>query len=370
MLSFSQTRSAYILRMFGPFSVFSAVVLVCADQATGWEREIASHKGRVLAVSVSPDGEFLVSGGEDGLAKVWELRTGKQVCVFDAHLKEIYDVEFLNSKEVLSGGQDGTLRLWSSAKTTESQVLLARVGYVSNIEVINKDHWLVSTLDNVYEWDGNRLVLLRPRPVQSMASSIDRKMIAFGQRNGQISIYNSQSMKELKTLAVPDSDGKFVLPTRVDSLQFSPDNTSLVVLCGSRGRSTIHLLKLHGDKVSVQTLENTNKGWRCQVAFSPDGNHVIAAGFDLTIWHVDERRLVKRINGPPTDIGPVRPYFTAMAFTKEMVPRLAVGCADGKLKLWNFHSLLKRRRDQKRWTRKGPEKVRATNGTAGCWATT
>jgi hypothetical protein len=38
--------------------------------------ELAGHAGRVWAVGWSPDGGRLVSGGDDGLVRVWDAVTG------------------------------------------------------------------------------------------------------------------------------------------------------------------------------------------------------------------------------------------------------------------------------------------------------
>ena len=35
----------------------------------------SGHKGPVRAISVSPDGQYMVSGGDDGTVRLWELDT-------------------------------------------------------------------------------------------------------------------------------------------------------------------------------------------------------------------------------------------------------------------------------------------------------
>ncbi len=340
MKSFAKTRFFRSLQVIGLLCIFIVVVWVCTGRTVAFETDLNSHNGQVLAISVSSDGRYLATGGSDGFVKLWELRSGKQIHVFEDHLRAVYDVEFLNPKKVLSAGQGGTIRLRSISEDAESQILLPNVGSISNVELITADHWLISTVDKVYEWDGHAFRVVVSRRIQSMALSVDRKYVVLGDTDGQIRLYNSESMNEVETIAVPHTDGDHSLPVRVRDMQFSPNNTSLVVLCGDRGSSAIHLVDLQGDKSPIRTIEYTRKGRMQRVSYSPDGQFVIAAGFDLAIWDAKRLREVKRINGPESDFGPKPAYFTAIAFTKEMIPRLAVGCADGKLKLLDFASLV------------------------------
>ena len=46
---------------------------------------LAGHTGWVYAVAVTPDGRHVVSGGDDGTVRVWELATGAETTRFDGH---------------------------------------------------------------------------------------------------------------------------------------------------------------------------------------------------------------------------------------------------------------------------------------------
>ena len=43
------------------------------------------HKGPVRAISVSPDGQYMVSGGDDGTVRLWELDTS--LCKYEYRLQ-------------------------------------------------------------------------------------------------------------------------------------------------------------------------------------------------------------------------------------------------------------------------------------------
>jgi WD40 repeat protein len=86
---------------------------------TGTWRELkplVGHAGAVWDLDISPDGKFLVSGSDDGYARVWDLATGDQVALLHVAIS-VSAVKFMpNGKQVLTGDFGGTLALWDIDK--------------------------------------------------------------------------------------------------------------------------------------------------------------------------------------------------------------------------------------------------------------
>jgi hypothetical protein len=83
-------------------------------------RKLEGHKGRVLSVSFSNDGSYLLSGSCDKTAKLWDANTGTNVRSFLGHKGSVTSVAFSpNGKRALTGSEDGSLRLWDVATGTE-----------------------------------------------------------------------------------------------------------------------------------------------------------------------------------------------------------------------------------------------------------
>jgi hypothetical protein len=67
---------------------------------------------RVEALAFAPDGKWLVSGADDGLVRVWEAATGKQVLGFDGHASRIKQVAVSPDGRSAFTGGDGFVYQW------------------------------------------------------------------------------------------------------------------------------------------------------------------------------------------------------------------------------------------------------------------
>ena len=79
-----------------------------------WNRFDPESGAAVRGVAFSPDGSRALSGGADGLVRLWDVSTGKQLQVFKGHTKAVNAVAYSpEGRRFLSGGDDRTIRLWA-----------------------------------------------------------------------------------------------------------------------------------------------------------------------------------------------------------------------------------------------------------------
>jgi hypothetical protein len=71
------------------------------------------HLGEIYALAFSPDGQFLASGGNDGVVRLWSLTDGTQLLADNSN-KFVSALEFTADSTVFASGGDGTdpIRLW------------------------------------------------------------------------------------------------------------------------------------------------------------------------------------------------------------------------------------------------------------------
>ena len=87
-------------------------------------RIFAGHSGPVNSVAFSPDGKLVLTGSDDGTARLWETGSGKQVGILKGHSGLVSSVAFLpDGKLVLTGSDERTVRLLETASGKQVGVL-------------------------------------------------------------------------------------------------------------------------------------------------------------------------------------------------------------------------------------------------------
>src|SRR4051794_29181789 len=68
---------------------------------------------RVVALALSSDGQWLVTGSWEGAVRLWDLSTGKPIRTFEGHADMITAVALSSdAKKLVTASSDGTARLW------------------------------------------------------------------------------------------------------------------------------------------------------------------------------------------------------------------------------------------------------------------
>ena len=66
-----------------------------------------------MCAAFTPDGKRAVSGGADGIARLWDVDTGKELRQFHGHTATILTIAFsADGRRFLTGSHDASMRLW------------------------------------------------------------------------------------------------------------------------------------------------------------------------------------------------------------------------------------------------------------------
>jgi WD40 repeat protein len=98
-------------------------IITCSRDASlrVWDLECGTQVGKewedndagVFAIALSPDGETVVSGSQDGTVKLWNTDTGKVIKKWMGHTERVESVCWSpDGERVVSRSEDDTFRVW------------------------------------------------------------------------------------------------------------------------------------------------------------------------------------------------------------------------------------------------------------------
>lgn len=205
----------------------------CADPADDGQllwRIPNAHKGGVSSLALAANQRFIVSGGGDGLVRVWELRSRELISDLKQHTMGITQVALYNDDvHALSCGRDRSFVCWDLRRETRVSSHTQRMGTI-NALALTKDQSLVITGGQerrITYWD-----LREPEPLQAIfpahgdseVTTLDTshcgKYIVSGGADGLVKVWDIRSGTELHS-GVGHSK-------QVNCVRWAPDDKQLV----------------------------------------------------------------------------------------------------------------------------------------------
>lgn len=145
-------------------------------------RVVPVCEGKIRDLALAPDGTALVVACGDGTIRWLSLPHLNEVRTLDAHPAGVTALAFHPAKPVLmSGGKDGVLRIWTAQQDTPLVELKAHTGALYAIAPEAHGRWLatVGRDRNIKLWRGDTLAPLAKleRSVQGHTHSVNTAMV-------------------------------------------------------------------------------------------------------------------------------------------------------------------------------------------------
>lgn len=224
--------------------------------------------GNAVALATSPDGKWLVAGGDDSQATVWDLATGEIVESLPGNTGTMYAIRFSANGEFLATANlTGTVKVW-----------------------------------RVKDWSLEGALLDPRRQVRCVAFSPDGRWLASGGHDRRLLITDTQTWDTVAEK--PDQD------LWVEGIAFSPDGTRLYSVTGSwdakdqpvTSMLTAWKVTPGKDKLALEPIKKiaAHDGTTDNLVLTTDGRHVITGGADslIKVWDAKTLDLVRSIKLP------------------------------------------------------------------------
>ncbi|MFN0125433.1 MAG: protein kinase domain-containing protein, partial [Verrucomicrobiales bacterium] len=343
------------------------------------QQTLLGHNGTVSSVAFSPDGQRIITGSEDGTAKVWETATGREVLTLKGRKGQVLSVAYSpDGRRIVTGSGDWgfgqipgeatvwdaesgqplfelkehNYYVWSVAFSADGQRIVTAAGdrdhkggeakvwdAMTGREVLALQGCTESLRGAVFSPDGRRIIAAtidgtskmwdavtgqpvfplkgHSEPITSVAFSPDGRQFATGSLDCTVIVWDSATTQPLFTRRGHKE--------AVTCVAFSLDGQQFV--SGSRDQTT----KLWNSMMDEEVLSlKGHAGIVRGVAFSPDGKRIVTGSEDRTakVWDARLGQDVLTLKGH-TD------FVNSIAFSPNS-QRFVTGSGDGGAKVWDI----------------------------------
>ena len=243
-----------------------------------------TQQGRISSVQTSPDSQTVATGSADGSVRLWNIE-GQLLANLQEHRDIVSGLAFSPDGRLLAtSGRDKTIRLWNLQQRRTTVVMTGHKDYVWSVAFSPDGQRLASASDDgtfrIWNLQGKQL---QPFDAQQgnlhvVRFSPDGERVATAGEDGQIQLW---SLKNKPVVTLKGHQGL------IWDLNFN----SLGQLGSASGDGTARLWSVTGEPLAV--LES-HQGPVRTVSFAPDDQQLVTSGDDSTLrlWNFQRQPAV------------------------------------------------------------------------------
>ncbi|KAL0332695.1 UNVERIFIED_CONTAM: WD repeat-containing protein 44 [Sesamum calycinum] len=305
----------------------------CTAVYTG--QELKAHNGLIWTMKFSPDGQYLASGGEDGVVCIWRVTTVDAICKddkcsfgspdvesksspqkkksmhasviipgrifhieeeplqkFHGHTSDVLDIAWSTSNHLLSSSMDKTVRLWQVG-SDQCIGVFHHSNYVTCVQFnpLDENYFISGSIDGKV-----RIWGIPKRRVEDWANVHDivtavcyqpnAKGFVVGSVSGTCRFYELSGDELLLNAEINIQGKKKSSGSRITGIQFLKNDSQRVMITSEDCKIRI----LDGLEIVHKYKGLTKSGSQMSASFTSSGTHIVSIGEDsrIYLWNHDD----------------------------------------------------------------------------------
>lgn len=260
--------------------------------------KLYAHKNCINSLCFSPDGNKLVSGSSDGLVKIWDMQTLKEIMVIEPKSGYVFSTSFSHSGEkIIVGTKYNKIIIYNVKHGHELKRLEGHRETITTAVFSKSDSMIASGSNDktVKLWDYRSATLIHnffghDSIISVVAFAPDEKRIASGSSDKTIKVWNISNGQIIFNF---DCDSKILM------VSFFPNGNKII--SGSKDRRVrVWCLKkgeiINSFRVNFDFVNAFANSLNCdKVMASGEGKSNPNA--DINIWDVKRRKILNEYGG-------------------------------------------------------------------------